>query len=40
MIQSDISMIQHNPKLAHVKPEALVKKKIFLTDIDQIVAIH
>ena len=21
-----MSMIQHNPKLAHVKPEALVKK--------------
>ena len=23
-----ISMIQHNPKLAHVKPEALASKKI------------
>ncbi|MGA7898087.1 MAG: hypothetical protein WCA39_04420 [Nitrososphaeraceae archaeon] len=23
-----LTMIQHNPKLAHVKPEALVSKKI------------
>ena len=23
-----LSMIQHNPKLAHVKPEALARKKI------------